>query len=517
MKESYDKHLNVFWNYNGNPHWEDNLTKAFINTLQMSSNQDQVKIINEFINEEYLSIDEKYYITYDLQNPYISLKEIGDSNCKKVLVGFNPNGDIWDTELVEIFGKISFEDLDEKEIENENFLKKVLGNFYLKNDKEFYVDAIKTRMNLGDSRVDGWIFVHRNEELYLIIGIESKLWKLDPYQLNNHKEKSLKMKVEDKFILKKFEDICSFIKSMKSNKYSIQWQYLDYMEKLGYYINTEEITENDLNYVIQNNDISILKRKWKKYSESFFKSNKYKRLKEIYNLTDDNPLEKSKRITSKNFKEFLNIYFDESYSFSNENRDDDIVFFVGSELAVSCNKWNQKISEISLNEDVMAEIKKIYEADNKYQGSYEVFLRANCISQSVYNRCQNFSNINECFNEKRKIEYKSNLNKLECLEELRKTSSELKHLKSDDLLEICKSSQNKYNLDNQTYEIIKKIYRWKHGEGKSTYNTMSYVRLVDNVKLSIIKNKSQDEFHEILGELIDKHLKGLSLIKNSII
>ena len=37
MKRSYDQHLNVFWQYNGNPHLEDNITRALINTLSLTN------------------------------------------------------------------------------------------------------------------------------------------------------------------------------------------------------------------------------------------------------------------------------------------------------------------------------------------------------------------------------------------------------------------------------------------------------------------------------------------------
>lgn len=32
-KNSQDEHLNIFWQYNGSPHLENNITKAFINTF----------------------------------------------------------------------------------------------------------------------------------------------------------------------------------------------------------------------------------------------------------------------------------------------------------------------------------------------------------------------------------------------------------------------------------------------------------------------------------------------------
>ena len=49
MKKSYDRHLNVFWQYNGNPHLEDNITKALINILSLTNDKLKIEIINLFL------------------------------------------------------------------------------------------------------------------------------------------------------------------------------------------------------------------------------------------------------------------------------------------------------------------------------------------------------------------------------------------------------------------------------------------------------------------------------------
>ena len=95
---STDKHLNIFWNYNGNPHWEDNITKAFINTLSMSSKRVQVDMIELLLKEKISCSIEDLDIEYDLQNPFIQGIEALD--CKKYLVGISPTGKVWGDELV---------------------------------------------------------------------------------------------------------------------------------------------------------------------------------------------------------------------------------------------------------------------------------------------------------------------------------------------------------------------------------------------------------------------------------
>ena len=86
MYESYDRHLNIFWQYNGNPYLEDNITRALINTLSLTNDNLRLEIINFFLEslgEEKIVNDVQ--ITFDLQNPYI--KNIKDLNCKKLLIG----------------------------------------------------------------------------------------------------------------------------------------------------------------------------------------------------------------------------------------------------------------------------------------------------------------------------------------------------------------------------------------------------------------------------------------------
>ncbi|MCK5779694.1 MAG: hypothetical protein KAH04_01680, partial [Psychrilyobacter sp.] len=62
-----------------------------------------------------------------------------------------------------------------------------------------------------------------------------------------------------------FDNLCKEFKKLNPVKSNLQWHFLDYMEKLGYYINTEKISKKDLYYVIQNKDKSLLKNKWNKY------------------------------------------------------------------------------------------------------------------------------------------------------------------------------------------------------------------------------------------------------------
>lgn len=514
MKESYDKHLNVFWNYNGNPHWEDNLTKAFINTLQMSSLEEQIQIINYFINEkDFLDVNEEYQITYDLQNPYLTTDFLISQNCRKILVGFNPNGDIWDENLVEVFKTIEIDKINEKKLTDEIYLKEILGDNYKRDEQDFFIDAIKTRFFRGESRMDGWIFVFKEKNLHLIIGIESKLWKLDPYQLDNHRKKSLGIDTDEKNIYMKFEEVCSFIKSLNPKKYSIQWQYLDYMEKLGYFINSETIAERDLLYVVDNNDYSILHRKWNKYFNAYFSSENYSNLEKKYKLNNKNPLNQKNRI---NFLEntFVNVYFDIVHDYNKEINDKSPVIFVGSELGVNSNWWNERIGTILDNKGIFSQLKGIYEKEMNSSVSFEVFLRMNSKLQTLYTFCNSFDKLEECFKLKKSIQYKKELNKSECLEEIFKNSHFFKNISEEEFIKKYNESPN--DKDNEEETLIKKIKKWNYGSSKSPYNTMSYIRLIDYIPLEVFKENTQEQFNENFQEFLEKHLKGLSVIRNNV-
>ncbi|MFA6877670.1 MAG: hypothetical protein WCQ76_02075, partial [Fusobacterium sp.] len=283
MKKSFDKHLNLFWNYTGGPGLEDNITRSFILTLSSLGKDQQLQVINNLIKENHFTNSDNLEITYDLQNPYLKKDEITKAPFR-YLVGLNPSGKTWGNEFHKILKNFEDYNFEKKKLESNNFEKYLFEKFpdkkeLLEKKDEFEIknsenlkNIILQRMNRGNSRPDGWIFVYDNKILKLVIAIETKLYDLDPFQLSNHCEKSLYFKGNKNQILHKFEDIFNLLKEISKTKKSlILNDFLNYVERLGYYINSDAISNEDFDYAFDNNDFSLINKKFDKFVKKYFK------------------------------------------------------------------------------------------------------------------------------------------------------------------------------------------------------------------------------------------------------
>ena len=273
MKKSYDRHLNIFWSYNGRPYSEDNLTRAFITTLSSLEKFQQIEFINWFTEEKIEG--ENLEISFDLQNPYLNIDKEVKKSKKRIMIGFNPSGKCWgNEEYYNILNNIERYQFEEGKLNSGNYVnylsKKLpleisklketdeLGKSYAEKIK----DIILSYLNRGGSRPDAWIFVHRNNILEVAIAIETKLWDLDPEQLANHCKECLDIpKEEVKY--KIFKETFDRLKKLKTkDKNSILSHFLDYMEKIGYYINIDMITAKDFDniFISKEEDSEIAKR-----------------------------------------------------------------------------------------------------------------------------------------------------------------------------------------------------------------------------------------------------------------
>lgn len=508
MRRSFDRHLNVFWSYNGRPYSEDNLTRAFITTLSSLEKIQQIEFINWFIEDKIEG--ENLEISFDLQNPYLNIEKEVKKAKNRIVIGFNPSGRCWGNEkfynILNNIEEYQFEKVKLTSDKYENYLSKKLSLEILKLKEidelgksyaEKIKDIILSYLNRGGSRPDAWIFIHRNNILETAVAIETKLWDLDPEQLANHCRECLDISKEE-VRYKRFKETFDKLKELKTkDKNFILSHFLDYMEKVGYYMNIDAITIKDFDniFISKEEDLEIAKRifnqKLEKYFKNYFKSKEYEKLKKKYSLEDKYLNKRWISIEKIGVKGLGNIYFD-TYFDENEK----IVFFIGTEIGVAKGEYNQLFSNELKDKSFKEELNKLYPQmrNDEYETRFELFLRINHISYSRFIYLKGNENLNEILNLKEQIPFEGNLSKAECIEKLK-----------------SKTFEKYINKDNSH---IKKIEERGRGESKAKYNLMSYLRFIDYIKLDYIINVEEREFNIKFSKILEKHLNGLKKINN---
>ena len=182
-KNCHDRHLNMFWFYNGAPTLENNITKAMINTFDALSNEQKIDFL-----EKICKIDINYALTYKLylQSAPRECEVERTPIANRKLIAFSPTGKSWG------YGGIASND--REQIKEE--IEKAVRARYDKDDinaiiEQEYNDTLVIIDNKGESIPDAWIMIYRNGNPDYCIAFENKLYDLNPYQLNNHCKKSL--------------------------------------------------------------------------------------------------------------------------------------------------------------------------------------------------------------------------------------------------------------------------------------------------------------------------------------
>lgn len=211
FKGLIDNHLNLFWQYDGKPYLENNITKAFINTLDGLSEAQVRKVLFSLLG---IDIKEgKMKIDFYLQKKPDPSKVEEFDEANRIMFAFSPTGKCWGVEGLDIMDKKRlFKAIKKelkKELKEENLSEEELNRETKKAVDEYLKD---TR---GDSIPDGWIFIYVDGKPEYVIALENKLYNLDPTQINNHIEKSLLITTNKKPVVyrKYFEIIQSLEKS----------------------------------------------------------------------------------------------------------------------------------------------------------------------------------------------------------------------------------------------------------------------------------------------------------------
>mgnify|MGYP004483130623 CR=1 FL=1 len=219
-----DCHLNIYWQYDGKPYLENNITKAFINSIDSLLLEDKVFVINSLFEIEIDKNDVEF--EYYLQKQPSKQKVESFAKENRIMFAFSPEGECW--------GFAGQDTKNEKQLFEA--IKKELT--YKIKDEEILKEETKKAVNeyldgkRGDSIPDAWILIYKNKKPAFIIAIENKLHKLDPNQINNHIEKSLLiLENKPKVIYKKYSDIIDIFKGLNSFNTD---QFIEYLTILGY-------------------------------------------------------------------------------------------------------------------------------------------------------------------------------------------------------------------------------------------------------------------------------------------
>ena len=243
-----DKHLNVFVNYAApSTHQnveglENNITKALINTLESLDLDDEKKSDEKRIFQELFNIDLpesfscEFYLQWQGGNKEIKAKIESAPVENRFLLAFNP-----------VEAEKKYWGADGSDTKDESTIRAELTKEYKstypewsdeETDRKVKHDIEDIRKNRnGKSIPDGLIIIKSKEQecfLYAI-ALENKKWYLNPYQLNNHLEKSLMLNEQDEkkghILYRTYKDI---IKAVAPCETYMTDSFVEYMVILGY-------------------------------------------------------------------------------------------------------------------------------------------------------------------------------------------------------------------------------------------------------------------------------------------
>ncbi len=227
LKNKNDRHLNVFWQYDGRPWLENNITKAFINTFESLDIDSKKNFILDFFDIN-LSVKDPVFKLYLQTSPgKDEIKSIKESN--RLLFAFSPTGKPWGAEGIATNDSTLIESCIRRSLIASNPEKE--EKEINKLTKEQVEDTLNVINGRGESIPDAWIMICEKDKPMYCIAMENKLYDLDPFQLNNHCVKSLFM-TENRIKFAKYTEILEELN--KLHGYLVD-DFLRYMYFLNYW------------------------------------------------------------------------------------------------------------------------------------------------------------------------------------------------------------------------------------------------------------------------------------------
>lgn len=462
-----DRHLNVFWNYDNNAHLENNITKAIINTIELLPVQQQLRIIKELANIENVDSENVRFEFYLQTKPkHININKIPQEN--RILLAISPTGKPWgehllnldltlknkDTDIIKIMDILS----EDKEIENLDEIKKLAEDEY----KVIY----DIEINHGGSVPDAWIMIYIDEVPTYCIIIENKLYDLNPYQLRNHRKKSLLINDNKETVFKKYDELYQIFKKY-DNFTLVVSHFLEYFSLLGY----EPIMG------FSKKDFDIIEFADEKIKDFYRNLLNKKMLNILNNFINNNYPDNNGYIYETNR---LNIIGNESSNIFLNFNTENYILSISTEIGVNSSNISKNILlKLKENSLLKSNISTIY--NNSY---FLRYIRLNSIRQSLYFLIKKYDQLDLYLNSFNEGEiFIGNIEKSDMINKMHNLAV------SDD------------------YTDMKKLINYKYNK----WNKLEYLRIIDDIN---IKDYSDlNDLEKELSEVIEKHIQGIKEFK----
>ena len=469
--------------YGGNEHIENNITKAFINTLEVLTDNQQYSVIDDLFRLNISKIpDNDIRIYYYLQKkPSYKIECFPKEN--RLLFAISPTGKAWKTDYLSYINKTDGDK--EKTLEHVTDDMKTMDRDEAdinKDNELLNIEIAETKKILsgkGNSIPDAWILIYVKDEPYYAIIIENKLYDLNPFQLLNHKNKSLLLELteyvdlnkDENIIFKKYEDIYECLyKSYYTN--TIVKHFIEYLDKIGHGKPTPFSMSDFKTFMSINNkeDENQKEVVWKKLRREVNEA--INELKSEYDFFND---VNTMQIWIKNI-DSANVFID----ISKETLKIDI----STEVGVSKNR---------INRNLFPKLKKNLLLQNKLHSAYSGdiyylrYIRLNHKSQSLYFWIHDYEDLNtylNCFD----IDeiYQNQVDKEECITML------------DELVPP---------KDNPT--AMRNLRHYKF----AAYNKLEYLRIMNKINTKEHIGE-KDDLKETIKNTVINHLKGIDILEN---
>ena len=225
LENEKDQHLNVFWQYEGKPELENNITKAFINTFMSLEETAKRRFFSRILK---ICLPDKVlrFECYLQKKPKEEVVR-SVSEERKVLFAFSPTGKTWGPPDVEKEERIR--EYIEKMV-RETFPEASTSFIHEKCEEEVKA-TLEYRDGKGESIPDAWIIAYEGKMPLYCVAMENKLHNLDTFQLRNHCAKSLYVSTE-RIVYCKYSKLLEELSEMKG--YLIG-DFLRYMYFLNYW------------------------------------------------------------------------------------------------------------------------------------------------------------------------------------------------------------------------------------------------------------------------------------------